>query len=235
MDLKNNWEEFIKEGSDLSSVLLLIPGKRITLEIARSLASVLQEAFKVIVYTGHLPAADQVHSFTDQLLESLTALGIKRYTIFAEGSACNVAQVMALHSATNHTGAVRRLFLLNPQSRMSPTLSTKIIDRLESCLPLGLPLRPLDNNFDSRSTLHRLRCPTMLAVTPDAGMFLKYEAAQMHKRIPNSLLLPLKYSLPHSLGNETSQEQQKEAHLELLSLLHDLLQRPVKRPQKNLK
>lgn len=220
------WKEFQQEGSDSSSVLLLLPGDTITYPIAASLAETLQEKFKILVYQGSLPNAQSVEPFAEALTESLSKLKIKRYTIFAEGSACNVAQVMALNSAADHTAAVRRLFLADPQSRMSPSHTTKFLDKFESLLPLGLPLRPLNDDFDSRSTLHRLRCPTIIGLTPNAGLFLRHEAQLMNKRIPNSLLVELK----HRFGSA----QSSEANREMLELLEDLLQMPVKRPQKNI-
>lgn len=220
------WQEFIKEGSDSSSVLLVLPGDNINFSIAVSLAETLQERFRILVYQGPLPDAKTVYPFAQQLTESLSKQKAKRYTIFAEGSACNVAQVMALNSAADHTGAVRRLFLTDPQSRMSPNPTTKFLDKFESLLPLGLPLRTLTEDFDSRSTLHRLRCPTIIGLTPNAGLFLRHEAQLMNKRIPNSLLLEFKHNFGGAEGSE--------ANVELLGLLNELLQMPVKRPQKNI-
>ena len=99
---------------------------------------------------------------------------------------------------------------------------TKVIDWIESHLPLGLPLRPTNEAFDSRPFLHRLRCPVLIVSTLQAGMVLRAEAAAMHRRIPNAVLTELRQNL--QLGPQH----------ELGVLVKDLLQRPVKRPQKNL-
>ena len=210
--------EFTGEAADHSSVLLIIPGEGISAEQALLLARELENSFRVLVYDGPLPGVVKVDQFTAELHERLIKRGVKRSTILAAGSACNVAQAMAVA----FPGSVRRLALVDPQSRMSPTLSTKIIDWLESHLPLGLPLRPTNEAFDSRPFLHRLRCPVLIVSTERAGMLLRSEAATMHRRIPNAVLAQLKTvsgsSYQHDIG----------------ALVKDLLQRAVKRPQKNL-
>lgn len=210
--------EFSKEAADHSSILLIIPGEGISDEQALLLARELEHNFRVLVYSGPLPGVIGVEKFTAELHERLVRLSVKRSTILAAGSACNVAQAMAVA----FPGSVRRLALVDPQSRMFPTAMTKIIDWIESHLPLGLPLRPTSDEFDSRPFLHRLRCPVLIVSTQRAGLMLRSEAQAMHRRIPNAILENLKpvsgSSYQHELG----------------ALVKDLLQRPVKRPQKNL-
>lgn len=209
--------EFASAAADHSSVLLIIPGSGISLEQARLLAAELEHNFRTILYNGPLPGVVNVYQFSAELHEKLLRKNVKRSTILAAGSACNVAQAIAV----SFPGSVRRLALVDPLSRMFPTFGTKVIDWIESHLPLGLPLRPTSDAFDSRSFLHRLRCPVLIVSTPQAGIMLRAEAAAMHRRIPNALLSQLRpdsSSYQHELGR----------------MVKDLLQRPVKRPQKNL-
>ncbi len=209
--------EFIQDAADHSSVLLIVPVAGISPDQARLLAKELAHKFRILVYDGPLPGVGNVYQFSAALQERLTKRYVKRSTILAAGSACNVAQAIAV----TNPGSVRRLALVDPQSRMFPTFFTKAIDWLESHLPLGLPLRPTNEDFDSRPFLHRLRCPVLIVNTPEAGIVLRSEAAAMHRRIPNAVLAnlrPAASSYQHELGE----------------LVKDLLQRPVKRPQKNL-
>ena len=117
---------------------------------------------------------------------------------------------------------VRRLVLVNPTSRLKPSIVTRSIDWLERFLPLGLPLGRLSRGFDSRPFLHRIRCPVLILLTSEASHYEKSEEAILSRSIPNAWAT----ALPTS---------RQELHLPaVVSLIKEFFEVPVKRPQKNV-
>jgi hypothetical protein len=215
--------EQYSDSENNNSLLLILPGHNLNLDALREISKTLQANFKVLLYLGDLPKPTEVYEFAKNFCDNLINLGHKRFTIFAESAACALAQALTLHSNSTGTGAVRRLLLLDPQSRIKPNLLNKILDKIESKLPLGLPLRPLNEDFDSRSSLHRLRCPVTIALSQESNLFLRHEASLLHKRIPNCYYVEFSHSLHTNQGKQ-----------DLLHELNKLLQKSVKNPQKNL-
>jgi len=222
MNLELTKEIFSIEDSaekDNNSVLLLIPcEKTFNLDFGTMLGVELAKHFRVLVYSANLPSTLEVDQYSDLVNTSLLEQKIKRVTIFSAGSACNLASALSI----NFLGLVRRVAFLDPELRINSTLTERIIDKIETLLPLGLPLRPLNNHYDPRPALHRLRCPVFLISSEKISLRSKSELNFMHKRIPNSIKKEINYQSP-------------TLSLEIEKLLSDLIQQPVKRPQKNIR
>lgn len=150
-------------------------------------SAALSAEFKVLSLTSPLPSMEQVVEYAEALERELKQLGVKRTTLLGAGAGASVAQALAVF----HPTIVRRVILVDPTARLSPSLGMRIIDRIEHFLPFGLPLRKLNHAFDSRPFLHRLRCPTLILSTPNAGLFHRQQAAYLAKKIPNARLREL--------------------------------------------
>ncbi len=224
-ELHNNellWREIIEEvespDKDKSSILLIIPcEKTFNLALAEKVAKDLANNFRVLVYNAALPNSLEVDSFSERVNTSLQNNKIKRVTIFAAGSASNLAIALSI----NFLGLARRVAFLDPELRMNSSLTERIIDKIESLLPLGLPLRPLNNHYDPRPALHRLRCPVYLVSSEKISLRSSSELSFMQKRIPNSIKKEIDY-------------ESKTLSEDIKNLLTALILQPVKRPQKNL-
>ena len=207
--------------SETSSTLIVIPDnqQRIEPREAEELIAELSQDFKTFVVLSQQTNPTAVWDFVAELSASIKYHGIKRATVFGIGAGASTAQALFCHQ----TKLVRRLILLNPRTRLAPGPISKLIDFLESHLPLGLPLRSASKNFDSRPMLHRITCPVLILKTAGASLHLSQEAQTMADRIPNSWIQDLK-------AREITTQAFKN---EIYPLVHDFLQVPVKRPQKS--
>lgn len=207
------------QGHDGSSVLVVFPEYQIGDSAAKQLVQGLGNEFTNYVLTSPLPAVNHVHQFTTEILESFARIRIKRATILGLGSGATICQALAVASPK----LVRRVVLVDASARIRPSFFTKCIDRIEHYLPLGLPLRKLTDDYDSRSELHRIRCPVLLLSSPRAHHFEQRQTRLLSKRIPNSWMRVLAepaVGVNHSLSAE------------VMHHLHEFLQVPTKRPQK---
>jgi pimeloyl-ACP methyl ester carboxylesterase len=147
---------------------------------------------------------------------------VKRATFL--GIAAGGAVVQAMSNVYPKT--VRRVILLDSSARVAPGFWQKVSDYLEEFFPLGLPLRSLSAEFDSRPMLHRIHCPALVLVSASAGVWLEDQAKMIARRIPNAWFAKLKGS---SLNHEGVLSE------ELRSKVKEFLQVPAKRPQKALR
>ena len=210
----------IREGSGGNSVLVVVPGTKTTPELAHALLSQgLESRFRIYVACGAPPTMYQVHAYADELAAKLAQAEIKWATVFGIGAGASVAQALAVRDPKT----VRRLVLLDATTRPAPGVLDRLVDRLERVLPLGLPLRPLSRAFDSRPNLHRIYCPTLVLLSPGAGLYLKDQARIISAGIPTAWLQDLED--PLSGSSLTS---------EVEHLMEEFLQVATKKPQKNL-
>ncbi len=179
---------FATEGrNDRHSPILLCIGTPGDSAHDGSPSATLTAEFKVLSLTSPLPSMEQVVEYADAVERELKQLGVKRATLLGAGAGSSVVQALAVF----HPSIVRRVILVDPTARLSPSLGMRFIDRIEHFLPFGLPLRKLNSAFDSRPFLHRLRCPTLILSTPAAGLFHRQQAAYLAKKIPNARLREL--------------------------------------------
>ena len=205
--------------ADASSVLLIVPDKALSEEAARVLTQDLARKFKTYVVTSSLPAVDQVIPYVEQLIGELEARKIKRVTAFGIGPGGTIPQALAVFGAK----LVRRIVLLEATTRLEPGVLLRMIDRIEAFLPLGLPMRSLTNEFDSRPLLHRVHCPTLVVATKSSNSFITEQANVLAHRIPNSWLATV---------DAAYRKDGLAFGPEIVQLVEEFLQVPVKRPQK---
>lgn len=185
----------------------------------------LSEQYKIARLNTPLPTVTKVLSETTKLQEALSDIGTKRTTVIAYRDGTPLAQALGALAPE----VVRRLILIDPQARVSPSTLLRIIDKVEMFLPLGLPFRALNNDFDSRPLLHRLRCPVLILDSINADLYHREQASYLLRKIPNARRENLKSAI--FTGAETASGAALGE--ELTVKIRDFLQVPAKRPQKN--
>ncbi len=140
---------------------------------------------------------------------------IKRVNVFGIGRGSHLAQTLATHCPK----VVRRVILLNPSSTDSLSLFGQLVHQIEKLFPAGLPLSGSKKTFDIRSSLHRIRCPTLVLASAEAVPLFKSEAKFIAKKIPNSWL------------KEVANPTNKEGLLEIEKCVEEFLEVSVKSAQ----
>lgn len=209
---------FCRNNNPKAPVLLVIPPKRLKPESAEQIAGELSDDFRVLVMGSPTPCPERVETFAEDLKTALISKGIKKVTLLGMGAGASVAQALGKESF------VRRLMLIDATTRLEPSYLTRSIDAVERMLPLGLPLKKLSDDFDSRPYLHRIHCPCLVLNSPTATRYVKRQAKLIWKRLPNACYQALKASPITTLGVFSP---------ELSEHLQVFLQVPAKRPQKN--
>ena len=202
-----------------NSVLLIIPDTPKSVH-AQTYLRAFKGEFRTYVLTSSLPGQREVSSYAKDLAGHLAKLRIRRATICGIGPGASLAQAVALDSPK----LVRRLVLLDASTRLAPGLVSRMVDRLESLLPLGLPLRRLSGDFDSRPMLHRVSCPSLVLVSRSAGEYMAAQSSYIAKKIPNAW---------HCVLGKSHLDSKDELSEEFCQLVKAFLQVPTKRPQKN--
>ncbi len=204
-----------------NSALLVVPSTSGSHHEGESLAQHLSDEFKVFLLDSELPAVNSVTEYAAEVVNKLVELGVRRIAVLGLSAGGSLTLALAVESPK----LVRRVILVNPTTRIAPGLFSRVIDRLEEFLPLGLPLRKISRAFDARSTLHRIHCPVLVLNTRTVDEFHRYQAELIAQRIPNAWLKGLEEPEFNSAGVISS---------ELAKLIRDFVQVPGKRPQKNL-
>jgi hypothetical protein len=203
-----------------SSTLVVIPDGKLQEAKAQALAEQLSDQFLPFLVVATLPAQNRVFEFTANLLSKLQEQKIKRATVCGFGGGATIAQALTVLEPK----FVRRLILVNPTTRVSPGFASRFVDGLERMLPLGLPLRPLTDTFDSRPFLHRLRCPVLIVGQENSSDYLRQQSKFIATKVPNSW---------YKILARVQSEDGVLLSLEMRQLLAEFLSAPVKRPQKN--
>lgn len=180
----------------------------------------LLDRFDVVTLRSALPAHGQIDSYSSKLIDKLADAGVRRVTVVGVGGGGALAQNLAVEFPT----VVRRLVLLNATARVSPGLRTRLMDRVEKFLPLGLPLRAAGDDFDARPVLHRVRCPVIVGLSADAPAYEQAQATYLTRVIPSAWYV----ALPR-------EDRPKEFAAGLIDSFDEFLTVPGRRPQKSLK
>lgn len=114
--------------------------------------------------------------------EQLVRLKIRLCTVMGIGEGTVVAQYLAI----THPKICQSLVLVDPVFQLSATLLGRFTSWVEAVLPLGLPLRIGSDQFVSAPFLHRIRCPTLVLVSPEVSAVAGREMVAMARRIPNA-------------------------------------------------
>lgn len=206
------------EGKANSALLFIPPHKSTTEELKQTLQPLTSQAW-LLGSTHTLPAINRVLNAAERLADEVLTAGAKRVTVFGVGAGATVAQALTVVAPE----LVRRLVLLDATARLTPSFAVRAIDWLERYLPLGLPLRQLTDDFDSRPYLHRMRAPTMVLVSPNAGLYIKHQGNFIAAKLPNATLWHLHSTPINPLG---------ELSAEIINLLTEFQQVPTKLPQR---
>lgn len=173
-----------------------------------------------VIRPQQLPGEDRVVEFTEALLDELEASRTKRVVGFGVGRGGSVVQELAIRTPR----LVRHVILLNSTTRLAPNRLSRAIDKLERLSPFGLPLRRLSRSYDSRPSLHRLRCPLLVLTEPDASLFVRAQTREILSHAPNAWHYALTAASIDPQSNIVSEE--------LAEIVRNFLEVPTKRPQK---
>ena len=161
-----------------------------------------------------LTEPDQVLDYAKASIELFKENKIRSISLVGVDSGGALAQAIAVRTWR----ILRRLVLIDSVTRVNLSFSEKVLNRIESFLPLGLPLRKKSKAYDSRPELHRIQCPTLIFRSSLSSSFLDYQASLLNKSIPNSWIKRLK----------NTSSPIKEV---LLKEILDFEKVPAKRPQ----
>jgi len=213
----------IKSNSVKKSDSLVIIGDEVSFPtiLNDGVFEALSEALEIILVSGIEPNPSKVVKNALELNEKLLEMKVKRAGILGFGIGASIAQAISARTSR----FVRRTVLVDALTRVSPSSLERATIFLEKKLPLGLPLRSLSLEYDSRSELHRIQCPTLLIRSTDQDVFLDSQFDLIAERIPNSWKKKLKKQIVTD-SNILSEE--------LADLLISFFEVPVKSPQKSL-
>lgn len=122
-----------------------------------------------------------------KLLKECESHGLKQVTAIGFGGAASLVQHLALVEQRR----IRRLVLIDGSTRPHPSWHTRVSDWLEKFSPLGLPLRLRSNGFDSKSLLHRIRCPVLVVISVRCDAFRTGQSLILADCLPTAWLLRL--------------------------------------------
>ncbi len=188
------------------------------LDLAQSIVSAIGERARgVLLRSAPITARDwrtQARDFE----ALLSGLKIRQASLVGIGAGATLAQNLALENPK----MVRTLIIVDASLRPHPSVFERIVDRIESALPFGLPLRLGSEKFNVRAFAHRLRCPTMLVSTGRCSSFVSNELRDLGVVAPTAWYRDLTASNISDEGKEVC---------ELVLAFHET---PAKCPQKNL-
>ena len=122
-----------------------------------------------------------------KLLRECESHGLKQVTAIGFGGSASLVQHLALVDQRR----IRRLVLIDASTRPHPSWHTRLSDWLERYSPLGLPLRLRSSGFDSKSMLHRIRCPVLVAISARCDAFRAGQSLILADCLPTAWLLRL--------------------------------------------
>jgi hypothetical protein len=201
-------------GSGRAFVLLVDDEEYTSLAVA--VAGVIAAKNRSIVLRSAPVNSTNWSECTSALQQTLKDLSVRQGSFICFGAGATLVQNLVL----GEPKSVRSLVLIDSSSRPHPTMMERCVDRVESLLPLGLPLRLGSGGFNVRSYLHRMRCPILVVTTQRAGAFLQDDANTVAACAPTAWRI--------MLGTREAEEQ-------LLSeAILNFQDTPAKCPQKNL-
>ena len=150
-----------------------------------------------------------------QVLALLQEQKVRQCAFIGFGAAAALVQ----HLVLTVPKLIRSITLVDATFRPHPTSFQRIVDWFERILPLGLPLRLKNTDFDAKPFAQRIRCPALIVLSEVASPFLRDQAYAIAQRIPSAWVV--------SLGGGSGDVD------EFCALLSDFETVPVKCPQKN--
>ena len=123
----------------------------------------------------------------DSILELLQTASIRHCSFVSFGACGALVQAVALRSLR----LARTIVLVDASTRAHPSQFSRVIDQLESRLPLGLPLRLSASGFDAKPFLQRIRCPVLVVSSPYATPYERAQASVLEAGLPTAWMLSL--------------------------------------------
>jgi len=149
---------------------------------ARALLGALSPRHRVLLLEVPVLEPGSWRASAGEVLELLKGQGVRQVSFVAFGPAAAPVQYLCL----TEPRFVRTMALVDAVTRPHASRLTRLVDRLESWLPLGLPLRLSGEGFDCRPFLQRIRCPVLIITTPAASEYVRGEGAVMADRLPTA-------------------------------------------------
>jgi pimeloyl-ACP methyl ester carboxylesterase len=118
----------------------------------------------------------------DQLLQIFDQYSIRQASFVSFGACCSLVQAVALKEPK----FVRSIIFIDASTRAHPSRLSRLVDRIERSLPLGLPLRLGQSGFDAKPFLQRIRCPVMIVTSAMATAYQRSEAAVLEAALPTA-------------------------------------------------
>ena len=150
------------------------------IEFASAAASVIELRARVLLFETVKITAGNWRELAGNLLLQLKQYNVRQASFIGFAAAAHLVQEACLLDLKS----VRTVVLVDPTSRPHPSLFSRLIDRLEQYLPLGLPLRGERREFDGRALLQRIRCPVLLVLSSQATSLSRVDVPIMADRMP---------------------------------------------------
>ena len=189
-----------------------------SVEAPRSLAAALQQRTRaILIQTPRISDSgweEQSAAFGEFLSNGIfSGRGTRQASFVTFGACGSLVQSLALQELKS----VRTIVFIDAATRAHPSDFTKLVDRIEHALPLGLPLRLKQTGFDAKPFLQRIRCPVLVVTSPAATPFQLAEAEVLEAGLPTAWRIQLP-----AAGEPSA----------LASLVLDFQEIPAKCPQK---
>jgi hypothetical protein len=178
--------DLVSEGGVGRPFVLLVEAESWS-EYARHVYEHLAPKTRVLLVRTPAINDDSWREVSAALPSFLKERGVRQASFVAFGAACAVLQNVCLAEPR----FVRAVVFFHGAARAHPSRASRFVDRLESALPLGLPLRLAERGFDGRAFLQRIRCPALVVTPPSATPTEQREAAEMAARMPTAWLIEL--------------------------------------------
>jgi len=149
---------------------------------ADDLVAALSERCRVLHYEVASFSAVQWILASDEFIQLMSKTGVRQCSILAFGSCSTLAQIYSL----SNLRSIRTLVLVDSVPRPYPGLLERVSDRLEKLLPLGLPMRGSSKGFLGSAFLQRIRCPSLLILSPAANSYATEQFEQMLEGLPTA-------------------------------------------------
>ena len=147
---------------------------------ATAAANAISRRARVLLFETVTITAKNWRELAGNLLLQLKQLAVRQASFIGFAAAAHLIQEACLLDLKS----VRTVVLVDPTSRPHPTMFSRLVDRIEEYLPLGLPLRGERLEFDGRALLQRIRCPALLVLSARASGLSRADVPTMADRMP---------------------------------------------------
>jgi len=204
----------LKSDQGKGRTFILLEPAEIYRSYCEELVAALSERCRVLHYEVAPFTGVQWRLASDEFLQLMIDSGVRQCSILAFGSCSTLAQIYSL----SNLRSIRTLVLVDSVPRPSPGPLERIGDRLEKFLPLGLPMRGSSTGFFGSAFLQRIRCPSLLILSPAADNYATEQFEQMLEGLPTA------WGVKMESWSEFSQ---------IISAVLEFQQVPARCPQKN--